>query len=246
MPLRDEFERAGNWLFRWRSYLPLLLLVPLVAQLRYFDWPLHSHRAQDAWNFFCISISFAGLAVRATTVGCAAPRTSGRNTREQIADSLNISGMYSVVRHPLYFGNFLMWLGIALVTMDWLLLLVFLLAFWIYYERIMFAEEEFLRGKFGAEFESWAEDTPAFIPRLSQWRRPNTPFSFRKVLRQEYSGFFGIIVAFFLLEIAIDSVVEHRLVVEAAWVAVMCAALLVYLTLRTLNRHTGVLRPNRH
>jgi hypothetical protein len=25
MALKEEFERVGNWLFRWRSYLPLLL-----------------------------------------------------------------------------------------------------------------------------------------------------------------------------------------------------------------------------
>jgi len=28
MALREELERQGNWLFRWRSYLPLLI-VPL-------------------------------------------------------------------------------------------------------------------------------------------------------------------------------------------------------------------------
>jgi len=25
--LSDEFQKAGNWLFRWRSYLPLVLVV---------------------------------------------------------------------------------------------------------------------------------------------------------------------------------------------------------------------------
>ena len=24
-PLREKFEKAGTWLFRWRSFLPLLL-----------------------------------------------------------------------------------------------------------------------------------------------------------------------------------------------------------------------------
>ena len=32
--------------------------------------------------------------------------TSGRNTHDQVADSLNTSGIYSIVRHPLYVGNF--------------------------------------------------------------------------------------------------------------------------------------------
>ncbi|NLL27934.1 MAG: DUF1295 domain-containing protein [Bacteroidales bacterium] len=37
---------------------------------------------------------------------------SGKNTEKQIADFLNTKGMYSIVRHPLYLGDFLMWLGL--------------------------------------------------------------------------------------------------------------------------------------
>ena len=36
MSLIKEFEKTGNWLFRWRSYLPVVLLaVPLLAMDRY-------------------------------------------------------------------------------------------------------------------------------------------------------------------------------------------------------------------
>ena len=31
MPLREHFGTSGNWLFRWRSYLPLVLFVPVLA-----------------------------------------------------------------------------------------------------------------------------------------------------------------------------------------------------------------------
>ena len=63
--------------------------------------------------------------------------------------TLNTSGLYSVVRHPLYLGNYLMWLGVALFSRTWWAPVIVSLVFWLYYERIMFAEEEFLRRQFG-------------------------------------------------------------------------------------------------
>ena len=63
-------------------------------------------------------MSFFGLGIRVFTVGFTPKNTSGRNTAEQIADVLNTSGIYSMVRHPLYVGNFFMWLGIGLLTQN--------------------------------------------------------------------------------------------------------------------------------
>ncbi|MGB8874133.1 MAG: hypothetical protein WCC75_12145, partial [Desulfobaccales bacterium] len=39
--------------------------------------------------------------------------TSGRNTQGQVAETLNTTGIYSLVRNPLYLGNFLIWLGLS-------------------------------------------------------------------------------------------------------------------------------------
>ena len=33
MALREELERSGNWLFRHRSYLPIVMLVPILVAL---------------------------------------------------------------------------------------------------------------------------------------------------------------------------------------------------------------------
>ena len=43
-------------------------------------------------------VSLFGLSVRALAVGYTARRTSGGNAREQIADSLNTTGMCSVAQ----------------------------------------------------------------------------------------------------------------------------------------------------
>lgn len=244
MTFAQELEKTGKWLFRWRSYLPLTLLIPLLIEMRHFDWPMHSHRLQFIWESLCLAVSFTGLAVRAFTVAYVPKGTSGRNSSGQIADTLNTTGMYSVVRNPLYVGNFLMWLGIAMFCLNWRLLMIFVLAFFPYYERIMFAEEAFLHRKFGKQFEDWAARTPRFVPRFSKWQRPSLPFSWKTILQREYSGFLGMVVGFFALDTLADSLIEHQFVLEPFWTIFAIVSIVVYICLRTIKRRTYLLNVN--
>lgn len=236
MPLREELEQSGNWLFRWRSYLPLILLVPLTAELA-----AHPRIPPASWQIVCGAVAALGLLVRAWTIGHTPHGTSGRNTRQQVAESLNTTGAYSLVRHPLYVGNYLMWLGIALFVGSAWVAIVVSLAFWLYYERIMLAEEEFLRRIFGQSYEEWAAHTPAFIPSFRHWTPPALPFSLRNVLRREYSGLFATVALFTLLVVLADLLRDGELAPHPAWYGIFAGGLVVYLTLRTLKRHTRLL-----
>jgi protein-S-isoprenylcysteine O-methyltransferase Ste14 len=207
MELQEQFEHQGNWLFKRRGTLPLLLLLAgIVARVYYSrdvtplfdDTPFRI----DGYIPICILVSLLGLAIRAYTVGHAADKTSGRNTSEQIAETLNQTGIYSIVRHPLYLGNFIAWLGIALSLRSYWFVAVFSLVYWIYYERIMFAEERFLQRKFGETFSEWARRTPAFIPDFRLFVRPENPFRWRKVLRQEKNGLAALFIIFSLFDLA--------------------------------------------
>ena len=144
MPLIEEFESVGHWLFRWRSYLPLITTVLLFFGLQYFSYPLGSHFLDELWELLCLMVSFVGLIIRALTVGWSSNRTSGRHTAQQVADTLNTTGMYSIVRNPLYLGNFLMVLGVVIFLRVWWIPFIYVLLFVLYYERIIFAEEMFL------------------------------------------------------------------------------------------------------
>lgn len=143
MALREEYERIGNWLFRWRSFLPLLVLGLALVGMRDFTYLGNAHKWDLVWEGFCLMVSFFGLGIRALVIGYVPEKTSGRNTLAQKAISLNVTGLYSIVRHPLYLGNFFIWLGISLFARHWLLSVTCMLIFWLYYERIIFAEEEF-------------------------------------------------------------------------------------------------------
>lgn len=241
MALRDELPREGAWLFRWRSYLPLLLLSVVLFQMKDFDYIGRSHRLDLAWDLFCLAVSLLGLGIRALTIGYTPRGTSGRNTRGQVADVLNTTGMYAVVRHPLYLGNFFMWLGVALFPHNIALVLLSVLAFWLYYERIMFAEEAFLQGKFGAAFQEWAARTPAFIPDLRRWETPDLSFSLRNVLRREYSGLLAVVAIFTLLEVLGDRVVEGTWTIDPIWLGIFAVGTTTSLVLRTLKRRSRIL-----
>lgn len=243
MALREELERQGNWLFRWRSYIlpiALIFLLPAVFHSRNLEEGYGGAR-DDMLTGFCLVLSFFGLAIRCFTVGHVPKDTSGRNTREQIADSLNTTGTYSILRHPLYFGNFIIYLGIILSIQVWWLIPLVVLAILGYLERIMLAEEGFLRGKFGDAYLQWANRTPTYWPRFKQWRPPCLPFSFKNVLKREYTGLFAIIATFTLLEALDGLVAQGTLNLGLGWRVFFFAGLLIYLTLRTLKKKTTVL-----
>jgi protein-S-isoprenylcysteine O-methyltransferase Ste14 len=241
MALDEEFQMQGNWLFRWRSYLPLCLVALVAMAVRQAKMPLGSIEIHEIWEELCLGMSFSGLLVRVVTVGYAPAGTSGRNTKYQVADSLNTTGIYSVVRHPLYLGNYLIGLGIALVQFVWWLPVIYTLAFWLYYERIMFTEEAYLRKKFGREFIDWAARTPAFWPNLVHWRRPALGFSLRNVLRREYTGLVIVIGAHTGMELAEQLIGKHCVVWEQSWVVLSVGGAVAYLLLRTLKKKTTLL-----
>jgi protein-S-isoprenylcysteine O-methyltransferase Ste14 len=235
--LKEDFVRTGNRLFRWRSYLPLVFLPLFLYALSDFSRMSLDDSLGEGWEVFCIVVSFSGILVRALVVGQTPHRTSGRNTREQVADTLNTTGMYSVVRHPLYLGNFLSWLGIAMFTQSFLVVLVSVLAFALYYERIMFAEEQFLRDSFHGAFFEWAEKTPAFIPRLGGWKPSSIPFSWRMVLRREYSGFFAIVVTFTCFDVMRGYFERGWIRLEPGWAVFLAFGIAVYLGLRWAKKN---------
>ena len=242
MLLKDQLPAQGLWLFRWRSYLPFLFLPVFAAALgaawvRPGRWTLYW---DDACKVLGALVAASGQLVRILTVGRVPEGTSGRNTKGQRANALNTTGIYSVVQHPLYLGNFLAFVGMAIYPGVWWLALVAALCFWIYYERIMFAEEGFLAEKFGEAHRFWAERTPIFFPRLGGWVASELPFSMRTILKREYTGVFLLIAYFAGYEIVARLVGQDRRIAVPA--TTLAAGLGLYLSLRTMKKHTGLLR----
>ena len=176
MALKEEFEQQGKWLFRYRGILPLILLgIGLMTYL----YGKYSNNSVTIWEkdyefyyeIVCVLVSLIGLYIRILVVAYTSKNTSGRRVKTLNADVLNTSGAYSLVRHPLYLGNFFMWLGPALLTLNGWFIISFCAIYWIYYERIMFTEEQFLRSQFGSVYDKWSKNIPAFIPHFKNYKK---------------------------------------------------------------------------
>lgn len=244
MQISEHFSHIGPFFFRWRGYLALLLLPIILLSFIDFVFPFGSHTLDLFWEIGCLLVSLLGLSVRVFTVGTVPRGTSGRNTMERRADVLNTTGMYSIVHHPLYLGNYLMALGAFLFPRTWFLPIIGSLAFCLHYERVIFSEEEYLKSKFGDEFRAWAARVPIIIPRFRNYQPPKLSFSWKVAVRRESYGLFGIITTFFVLDVIGDSIAYGRIAFDPFWGAMFVINLFFFLFVQILKKKTNLLRVN--
>ncbi len=181
MLLKDHFDVSGRVYFKYRSFLPLLILIFAIPFL-----PVDKY-ISDSYLKISMGISIFGLLIRFMVIGFLQDlKTSGRNSKAQVADSLSTLGAYSIVRNPLYLGNYFILLGMALAFKDIGFAVVVSLLFIICYERIIYHEEKFLEEKFGQQYTDWASKTPAFFPKFSLYQKSGAKFSLATLLLREY------------------------------------------------------------
>src|SRR5262245_61735978 len=97
----------GRFLFRWRNVLPYPLLLPLLLALPDSGWleATFGKAAETIWDVFAMLVALTGVGLRAAVGGFHDRSGAGSRTT---------GGLYSVVRHPLYLGNTVILLGLAL------------------------------------------------------------------------------------------------------------------------------------
>jgi protein-S-isoprenylcysteine O-methyltransferase Ste14 len=241
MALIHSFESEGSWLFRYRGQMPLLLFILAVPAVYYTSYDNISDEKIRLINYLSVFLSALGFLIRAYTIGTTPSGTSGRNTTSQVAEHLNTRGIYAIVRHPLYLGNYLMWIGIVLFTKSISFTIIVSLLYWLYYERIMFAEERFLERKYGNVFLEWSKNVPAFFPDFRLFKKSNIPFSIKSVLRREYSGLLATVTGFVFVEFLIGWKKWEAFAVGNTMIYLFACTLAVTMILRTLKHNTAVL-----
>lgn len=220
----------------------MIFFTIIIASLDFFHYPFQNHDFDLAWEILCIFVGGLGIAVRVLTVAFVPEGTSGRGTGQPSASRLNTTGMYSIVRNPLYLGNFLTYIAPVLFVRIWWVTLLFVLAFILYYERIIFAEEAFLHNKFGEDYAVWASKTPAFLPRFRNWTKPDLAFSYKMALSREYHGVYGLVSTLFLMELLSDYYIHGKLLFDSFWVVIFFTGTLFYVTIRFLDKKTYFLK----
>lgn len=105
-------------------------------------------------------------------------------------------GPYSLIRHPLYLGSFLIGMGFTLLGgAGWFM--GFLLGFFIFYMPKIMMEEETLRDIYGEEYERYRREVPVFFPKGIRFKKGT--FSWEKLKRnKEYNLWLGVFIFFIL------------------------------------------------
>jgi protein-S-isoprenylcysteine O-methyltransferase Ste14 len=111
-----------------------------------------------------LAIEFAGLLFAVW-----ARRHLGRNWSGEITikedHQLIRTGPYRRLRHPIYTGLLGMYLGLLLVTGEWLAVIGFAVVVFAYWRKIQL-EEANMNAAFGAEYEAYRRSTWALAPGL--------------------------------------------------------------------------------
>jgi protein-S-isoprenylcysteine O-methyltransferase Ste14 len=239
--LVHSLESSGNFLFRYRGQIPVALFIMAIPVIYFTDYDIFYSSGKCAILITAIALSFLGLVIRSIAIGMSAKHTSGRNTKKQVAEALNTTGIYSTMRHPLYVGNYFMWIGIVLFTFNFYFVIIVTLMYWLYYERIMFAEERFLERKFGQSYVDWSMGVPPFIPSFKNYIKSDISFSMKTVLRREYSGVLATVIGFLYVDLLRNFIEFGYFKHSHVHLFTLIGAFALVLVLRSLKKYTRVL-----
>lgn len=178
---RTPAARAGAVLFRHRGWLPILFLgVPLVAP---------GAMSLELW---VIGLLLVVLGEGWRLWGVAAAGTSTRR-RSRNVNRLVTYGPFAWSRNPLYNGNFLIWMGFAVISGVFWFLPVAIVLFATEYSLIVRFEEGVLESTFDDEYLDYKSVTPRWMPRPPvRWIAGD--FDWPQAWRSEVSTFLQYVV----------------------------------------------------
>jgi protein-S-isoprenylcysteine O-methyltransferase Ste14 len=185
-------RRAGNFGFHYRGLLIPFTLATLLVVTRPSE-ALRADAVVRGVTFAGIAIALLGQAIRLFVIGFAYIKRGGKN-RRIYADDLVTEGVYAHVRNPMYVGNFLMLVGLAIIWGSPLAFAIGVPLVGFLYFSIVVSEEAYLREKFGAAYDAYVRDVNRFVPHLAGLRDTvqGSHYDWRKALRKEYGTPHGL------------------------------------------------------
>jgi protein-S-isoprenylcysteine O-methyltransferase Ste14 len=191
----------GNFFFKYRNLLfPIFgisIFIPspplFTAELfgpNYFTWPV----------LLGFLIALLGQGFRAMTIGFKYIVRGGKDKKVYAVD-LVTEGMFHHCRNPLYVGNILMLLGVGLLSNSLYFVIIIVPIFCFIYQAIVLAEENYLRGKFGPQYDLYAHDVNRWLPNLTGISETfrGAIFNWRRYLLNEYNTLYMLGLSMFLV-----------------------------------------------
>ncbi len=156
----------GNFFFKYRNWIFILFYAALFIP----SWPLFSPaKWGNSWYLWPIVLGLVitclGQLIRGLTIGLAYIVRGGKKGKPY-AEGLVTEGIFQHCRNPLYVGNILMLLGVGILANSLVYVAIVIPVFLFIYQAIVLAEENFLRGKFGAGFDAYCKQVNRWWPNL--------------------------------------------------------------------------------
>jgi len=188
----DAATRAGGWLFKRRTVIPL----PLALAVLLIPAPAARNQALVVAGIAVVAL---GEAIRLWGVRHIGAISRTRSTR---LGPLVASGPFSLVRNPLYIGNVALWMGFTISAgLLWLLPIVLLLLAFEYHAIVQW-EEQLLESRLGAAYREYLSRVPRWLPHRATpiaVIEPAGGFSWRDTLFSERGTLIAIVVGYVLL-----------------------------------------------
>jgi protein-S-isoprenylcysteine O-methyltransferase Ste14 len=207
----DSKRAIGAACFRFRaiSVLPVILLIYFL-----FD-PVDPGSFDPILNILGFLLALTGAATRIVSVGYSKPLTSGRENFLK-ADSLNTRGVYSIVRNPLYIGNFLIYNGVLVAYSSPTALAFFNVFFIVNYYFIILSEENYLENQFGDAYREYRRTVPKVFPRFTLYQKNDRPFSLVKAVYKEMNTT-CYWISFYAVSLLVKQYMVNDGVIENFW-----------------------------
>jgi protein-S-isoprenylcysteine O-methyltransferase Ste14 len=191
----------GNFFFKYRNnlfiFLYLLLFVPSPMLFtpemfgeKYYLYPI----------ILGLVITFAGEIIRGITIGLAYIIRGGKD-KKVYAEKLVTEGIFRHCRNPLYVGNILMLLGVGVLANSLIYVAIVMPVFLFIYQAIVLAEENFLRNKFGAQFDAYCSKVNRWLINFSGFSDTlnGMHFNYKRWILKEYNTLLVWLIGIFAL-----------------------------------------------
>jgi protein-S-isoprenylcysteine O-methyltransferase Ste14 len=167
--LRGEVKYAliARWIYVYWILFAIIILLSGNLVLKY-KIDLNDYALYPGFALFLAGISLAVWA--ATTLGIKVGRRIPEVSPSETVHLIT-KGPYRIVRHPIYLGEFLVILGVFLVSGATVILAQFILKA-LFANSVIAWEEKEMKNRFGKEYEQYQKIVPKLFP--ISWKRTQT------------------------------------------------------------------------
>jgi len=153
-------DLTGEHAFSDMGQLILLIIFLIIWIADSFVFEYSTFLTQYISNYIRVPIALIILSISGLLAGFGLNTVFGKTRKEP---QVITTGVFSIVRHPIYLGSILLYLGFILLSLSLLSVLVWSIII-IFYYMISRYEEKLLTQRFGSAYEGYKKKVPMLFP----------------------------------------------------------------------------------